>query len=111
MMQTTIPNAQLKADEIPTPEADWKEIVQFARTFNGYAEAGSLANAGDLANEYRASAATDRKPLTLRELRICLFFEYRRWKHTGGKPEGADLQYIRFLVERIRDRVQTGKRD
>ena len=104
MLRTTISNDELKLHDVPPSDAEWKDIALFARTFNGYSE-GSLADAGALANRYRGVAPLDLAALTLTEVRVCLFFEYRRCNHIGGKPEGEDLKYIRSLVNEIRARL------
>ena len=44
---------------------------------------------------------------SLTELRTCLFFEARRWRHLEKKPTKAGLEYVHQLVEAIRLRVQT----
>lgn len=105
MLPTAISNDELKPHHVPLADAAWKDIVRFAHTFNGYLEAGSLEAAGALANRYANASSNLLATLTLEELRICLFFEQRRWNHYGGKPEGEDMNYIRTLVEQIRSRV------
>ncbi len=42
---------------------------------------------------------------TLAELRTCLFFEQRRWRHYGENPDEVALSEIRKLVDAIRERV------
>ncbi len=91
-----IPNEQLQASMIPRPTAGWDAIQRFALTFDGYKrwgdECGVIANA--------------RRQGTLTELRTCLFYEQRRWRHFGEKPDADAISYIRSLVEQIRQRVQ-----
>jgi hypothetical protein len=98
-----ISNSDLRPSDVPPPNAEWEAISRFALTFNGYEQAGSFAAAGRIANEHQCS--------TLNDLRICLFFEQRRWHHFGGTPDGKALEYIRTLVERIRQRVDEGNLD
>ena len=43
------------------------------------------------------------------DLRTCLFFEARRWKHLEKSPNKAALVYVHALVEAIRVRVQKRK--
>jgi superfamily II DNA or RNA helicase len=85
-----------RAEDVPGPEASWGEIQRFALAFDGYAALGS---------ERCAAVANARNPQNLEELRACLFFEQRRWHHFGESPRGADLAYIRSLVDRVRDAV------
>lgn len=105
MPRITISSDELKSSDVPSADADWKEIVQFAHTLDGYLEAGSLDAASTIANKYLNASPKLLDALTLAELRISLFFEQRRWNHYGRKPEGDDLNYIRSLVEEIRSRV------
>ncbi len=51
---------------------------------------------------YRGQRPLDQ---TLTDLRTCLFFEARRWKHYEKEPSKKGMEYIRALVEAIRMRV------
>lgn len=83
--------------DIPNPDASWREIAEFALTFNGYEVWGSFEKCAEIANAKRQDSLTD--------LRTCLFFEQRRWRHFGEDPDGEAMAYIRALVEKIRRRV------
>ena len=85
----------LKPADIPSPSATWTEIGEFALTFNGYEYWGSFAKCAEIANA--------RDPQDLLELRTCLFFEQRRFRHFGWAPDGEDMDYIRGLVELVRE--------
>jgi hypothetical protein len=43
---------------------------------------------------------------SLTDLRTCLFFEARRWKHFDKKPSKNGMDYIHALLAAIRQRVQ-----
>ena len=88
---------KLALEEIPLPDADWDEIGAFALTFDGYEHHGSFDKCADIAN--------GRQHDTLVDLRTCLFFEQRRWRHFGDGPTGDALEYIRELVRSIRNKV------
>ena len=92
-----IPNHELIVEKMPDPDADWSQIARFALTIDGYEKAGSLYKCAEIANEGN--------PNTLTELRLCLFFEQRRWHHFGEIPDAEDMKYIRYLVKRIREKV------
>jgi hypothetical protein len=94
---TPVTNAALTLARIPQPDAEWRAIWAFAWTFNAYEYWGSLKACASIAN--------DQKNTTLTDLRTCLFFEQRRWRHFGDCPQDDDAQYIRDLVQQIRDRV------
>jgi hypothetical protein len=107
-----IANSNLTEKDIPPPNAGWDVIELFALSFNGYSYWGSfekcadIANSGlDLWNEKRVL------PDSLIELRTCLFFEQRRWRHYGISPGSEDLPYIHALVDAIRSKVQKGELD
>ena len=96
-----IPNALLRLEDLPAPEADWPAIWRLADTFNGYKHWGSFEKCAAVANAQRHS--------TLTELRTCLFFECRRWQHYGEEPDEEGALYIRGLVDQIRARLAVGE--
>jgi len=96
-------NTDLTLDRIPDEGADWSEIGEFALTFDGYEAFGSFDRCAEIANA--------RKHYTLSELRACLFFEQRRWRHFGEDPEEeGEMDYIRELVRAIRQKVTAEER-
>lgn len=82
---------------MPGPDARWEQIEPFALTFDGYAAFGK--ELGPLAQRHREA---DTVPLTLDELRGCLFLEQRSWRHVGGRPDERAMRHIRELLEAIR---------
>ena len=97
----SITNSDLTPEDIPAPEAEWPDIWTFALSFNGYEHWGSFEVCGAIANERRHQTLTD--------LRTCLFFEQRRWRHFGEYPDGEDALYIRNIVREIRTRILHGQ--
>ena len=95
-----IDNGELRADDVPSADADWGSLWHFALTFNGYDFWVSTDKCAEIANT--------RKHDSLTELRTCLFFEQRRWRHFGETPDKKATAYIRKLVEQIRSRVVAG---
>lgn len=89
-----IANADLSATDIPVDGATWDEIEGFALTYDCY----QREDCAEIANARRVD--------TLDDLRTCLSFEQRRWRHFGDVPEGEDMRYIRRLARQIRDRVE-----
>ena len=105
---TEIPNIELNVNLLPQPGAGWPEISGFAHSFNGYEHWGSFEQCGKLANSIRDEyKATGKLSTNLTELRTCLFFEARRWRHYGYEPDEEALRYIRALMEGIRVCVQS----
>ena len=102
-----IPNSQLIENDIPARRASWKNIQPFALTFDGYKHWGTFKKCREVAdyglNLYRKQESLV-QPLT--DLRTCLFFEARRWKHLGKDPNRKAMAYIHALVDAIRVRVQ-----
>ena len=96
-----IPNRDLSLANIPAADADWSSVSDFAHTFDGYAHCGSFERCAEIGNA--------KQPTTLTELRVCLFFEARRWHHFDLFPTGSELAYIRTVVERIRKKVDAGE--
>lgn len=105
-MDNNIPNSQLIDEDIPSNRASWKKIQPFALTFNGYKHWGSFKRCREVA-EQGVSLHRGRKVLnqSLTDLRTCLFFEARRWKHYEKNPSKKGMEYIHVLVEAIRVRV------
>jgi hypothetical protein len=95
-------NRRLDAARIPPPDADWDSIQRFALTFNGYKHWGSFERCAEIAEQRRSETLTD--------LRTCLFFQQRRWRHLGCEPYGEEMRYIRGVLEEIRRRVAEANR-
>ena len=106
-MPDEVPNEGLDATAVPPVTAAWNIIGNFALTLNGYKAVGE-DECGYLANRVRGEFATDGacfQRLSLTELRACLFFEQRRFRHFGDEPEGEDRIYANALLEAIRSKV------
>jgi hypothetical protein len=95
-----IRNIDLKESDVPTNLTNWVEIEEFALSFNGYEELGSFEKCAEIANAQRHE--------TLTNLRTCLFFEQRRWRHFGETPDVNAMEYIREILEKIRCKVING---
>jgi hypothetical protein len=96
-------HTSLSVDDIPSPDADWSTISEFALTFNAYEALGSLEACAEIANA--------RTAITLTDLRTCLFFEQRRWRHFGEKPDASSMEYIHAILEKIRARISAGEKN
>jgi hypothetical protein len=100
-------SANLTSADMPGASASWAEISWFAAQHEGYAsrdfdELAALANSS--ANHF-ASHDQIKPDLTLDDLRACLFFEHRRFRHFGHAPDAESTPYIRALIEAIRTAV------
>lgn len=94
MMIKLIPNEKLTIADVPAVNDDWETISEFALTFDGYNAWGSFEKCAEIANAHKHSS--------LSELRTCLFFEQRRWRHFGETPHEDAMAYIRDVVSKIR---------
>jgi hypothetical protein len=105
-----IPNSELHEKDLPSQRAAWTKIVPFAQSFNGYEHCGSVQKCRDVANQ-GVALHKGKQDLTqsLTDLRTCLFFEARRWKHLEKKPTKSGLKYVHALVEAIRVRVHANE--
>jgi hypothetical protein len=103
-----IPNSQLIVGDIPSPRATWKKIRPFALSFNGYTHWGSFKKCQEVAN-LGVKLYRDKQELnqSLTDLRTCLFFEVRRWKHYEREPSRKGMEYIHALTDAIRVRVKS----
>lgn len=97
MTPKQIPNGDLQVKRLPRNEADWDTIQRFALTFDAYSHWGSFDRCAEIAESRRRDTLTD--------VRTCLFFEQRRWRHYGEEPDMQAMIYIRALIEEIRTRV------
>ncbi|MDP2272889.1 MAG: hypothetical protein Q8N23_27085 [Archangium sp.] len=97
MAFTELSNDDLKRAQVPRADASWEEIEAFALTFGGYQRIGSRLT--DLANQHGKAGTV---PTDLDELRGCLFFEQRRWRHFSERPSQDAMRHIRALIEGIR---------
>ena len=109
-MSGEIANADLTPGDIPSPDADWHQVCRFALTFNGYDHWGSFGDCAEIGDRW-AEAYANRQALpdSLTDLRTCLFFEQRRWRHYGWDPDEQAMRYIRALVDAIRLQVSVGE--
>lgn len=84
----------------------WEESARLAHLVNGYDIAGSFEALSAFANgrteQARLSGKWEGDAL---ELWLCLFFEHRRWRHFGTKPEGEELQLLDRLCETLRHQL------
>lgn len=97
-MSREVANTDLTPTDIPPADADWYTIAEFALTYDGYQRWGSFEKCAEIANAQRHGS--------LDELRTCLFFEQRRWRHFGDEPDAESMAYIRGVVEKIRGIVR-----
>ncbi len=103
----SIPNPLLIEKDIPPRRAAWKNILPFARTFDGYGYWGSVKKCREVAKQGIILHKSNQElTQSLTDLRTCLFFEARRWKHFEKNPSKAGMEYIHALVEAIRMCVQ-----
>lgn len=99
--QKEISNKRLTLGDIPSARAKWQTIEMFALTFDGYKRWGGSRKCAAVANA--------RRDRTLDELRTCLFFEQRRWRHFAETPDRKAMKYIREIVEKIRVKVRRAR--
>jgi hypothetical protein len=98
-----IPDGELSLAAVAGPDAPELALHEFALTTNGYERMGSFKRCADSANEALERWRRSRDlPLTLVELRCCLFFEQRRWHHYGYGFDDEAMEYVRAIVAAIR---------
>jgi len=96
-------NENSTASAVPPVRASWHTIAVFAQTMDSYKAIGQK-ECGQLANRVRSEFKNNAPSvgrLSLTELRLCLFFEQRRFNHFGYAPQGADRLFINTLLEAI----------
>ena len=96
-------------DRIPVPTADdpwWPTVNEFALSFNAYERVGTFTNVSNFGNKWAETFAADgRLPKTIDQIRTCLFFEQRRWRHydVDAYQDPDAKRYIQALLERLTD--------
>jgi hypothetical protein len=85
---------KLVLSDIPSPVANWEVISDFAVSYDGYKACGSLEACAEIANA--------KKHDSLENLRICLFYEQRKWRWNDENPDVEAMIYIRSILEKIR---------
>jgi hypothetical protein len=89
---------------VPSKNAAWFDIWEFALTYNAYERRGGFDGAARVGNDAVELWTLDASlPEDLATTRAALFFEQRRYHHFGQDPKGKSAVYIRALLTRIRD--------
>jgi len=109
-MKPPIPDGS-RPQMIPVPDVDANlvEIFDFALTYKGYELNGDedtgFQNCANIANGAKDDWYTTKNlPDSLHDLRSCLFYEQRRYRHSDGTLFGSDdIKYLVALVGRIRE--------
>ena len=106
-------------DKIPNP-LPWIDSIEFGHLIQGYDAARDIGihELGPFANAKSSHAqASGRWEGTAAELWLCLFYEHRRYRHSG-EPEEYDIEgahgHMNALCGALRERLQTaplGERD
>lgn len=91
--------------EIPLPNASWERISIYALIHNGYTHNTDLANFANSVSVYFSDKKEIPEPLEICDLKDCLFYEQRRFRHFGYAPTGEDFEYIKALISGIRKRI------
>ena len=77
-----IANDSLTLKDVPSRNAGWRKIAEFALTFNDYEMWGSFEKCAEIANAKRQDSLTG--------LRTCLWSCGHRWSAmTGGQPRST----------------------
>jgi hypothetical protein len=99
-MSHEVHNTELSVGDIPSFKESWPRIEPFAYTFDGFRYWGSIE---------RCAEEAEKTPSTLTQLRTCLFFEAKRWKHLKSEPDEPAMRRIRALVFAIGEKVKKGE--
>lgn len=103
-MPAHLPDEQLTADDVPSPDAPWAEVSRFGHGYHAYRVAGSLQRVAALTLESHDRWVADGTlPDGLPRLRLALFHTVRAVH--GAAPDADTERWARALLDGIRDRV------
>lgn len=90
-----IRSEDLTIADLPSEEPSWRDILQFALSFNGYDHWGSF--------EQCSKVALNPDMSSVDEIRTSLFFQQRAWRHSGAcSPSPQQVTYWRELLSALR---------
>lgn len=103
-----ISDKELTLADLPATDAEERAYHEFAMSTNGYVRMGNNQRCAAFANAaigaWRQSGVL---PDTIKELRVCLFFEQRRWHHFGDGFNDETAAYVHAIVAKLRMSLPT----
>lgn len=106
-----IKNEDLYLENLPDGvQANWQEIFRFALSFNPYLQGeswGSCFAAGKKNKQVFLKKQT--LPLSLNELRMCLWYERSYWRGRLSEPDDETMVYLQEILKQIKHLIQTEK--
>jgi hypothetical protein len=88
---------------VPTDDSGEQAFIEFAHTYDGYADHGGLEALGELAHHIRLEwQQTGDLPDDVDVLRGCLFYQVRAHRHSGGWSPFDGDSFVRALVQQVR---------
>jgi hypothetical protein len=103
-----ISNQDLKASDVPSPDASWDQIKRFAGSFSEFADADRYEKLANQARKrYLSGEKLNLDDLGLSDLRAILFLHWRALRHgyCGGEPSAPEMKYMMELIGTIRRKV------
>jgi hypothetical protein len=100
-----VSNDELRAHHLPARGASWREISRFVLSFDGYGAYPSVEALRDVYRSVKAGYEHGGLPEDLAQLCAALFFLQRRMVHRNEDLDDAEMNFVRAVVERIREIV------
>ncbi|MGC9504630.1 ADP-ribosylglycohydrolase family protein [Baaleninema sp.] len=99
-----VPSDRLSPEAVPSREAPWKDIADFAAAFDPREDWGSLEKARFLGEQLeQVYLNADTLPSTIAEVRTGLWASQLLWRCYDIEPDDASMGYIGALLERLRN--------
>jgi len=96
-MKSIIKTEELSINDLPRKYAAWNKIIEFASSFDIKKELESSSNISGV-NDINESS-------TIKEIRISLYNEWRRYNHRCTDPEPEVEKKVWSVIELLRNKI------
>ena len=103
-----VANQELNPADVPELRSGWKEVVQFALSYDGVQYFGDADKLRLFANNclesYKEYGFT--RKFDLDEMRALLFFFAKKYDDEKSPPTGQDMKFVLVLLEKMKEKLE-----